>query len=310
VNTVPNQARPRQLVVLSGKGGTGKTSVVAGLASLAPNAVLADCDVDAANLHLVLALERVRTEKFFSGKQAVIVPERCTSCGECFALCRFGGIVRTHETAEGNGGPAYEVDALACEGCGLCALACTAEAIQMIEPERGEYYLSDTKTAPLVHARLAVGGQNSGKLVTLVRNEALALATERGLDLVLIDGPPGIGCPVIASVTGADLVLLVCEPTVSGEYDLGRIAELVEGFGLPAAVCINKSDLDPDMAEDVRGLCDRLGVPVVGELSYDLAVVRAQLEGKSVVEAGADPVAAQIREMWDVISDILEKTKG
>lgn len=310
MNTVRDQARPRQLVILSGKGGTGKTSVAAGLASLAPNVVLADCDVDAANLQLVVDSRQVRTEALFSGKQAVIVPERCTSCGECFALCRFGGIVRTHETAEGNGGPAYEVDPLACEGCGLCALACTAEAIQMIEPKRGEYFLSDTKTAPLIHARLTVGGQNSGKLVTLVRDEALALAAERGLDLVLVDGPPGIGCPVIASVTGADLVLLVSEPTVSAEYDLGRIVELVEGFGLPAAVCINKSDLDPDMAEGIRDLCDGLGVPVVGELNYDLAVVRAQLEGKSVVEAGAEPVATQIREMWDVISDMLEKTKG
>ncbi len=305
-----NGRSPLQLAVLSGKGGTGKTSVAAGFASLARDVVLADCDVDAANLHLLLAPKRIRTETFFAGKQAVIEPERCTACGECAAACRFEAIAVAEKPIGEDGHQAYVVDPLACEGCGLCARVCPANAVTMIEPERGEYYVSGTRHAPLVHARLAVGGQNSGKLVTLVRNEALTLAREGGLELVLVDGPPGVGCPAIASVTGADLVLLVCEPTVAGEHDLERIIELVKGFGAPLAVCINKRDLDTGMAARIRRLCEDREVPVAGELSYDLAVVDAQLEGKSIVETEEGPVAHQMREMWDVVSEMLKKAKG
>jgi MinD superfamily P-loop ATPase len=178
----------------------------------------------------------------------------------------------------------------------------------MFEPEQGEWFISDTRHGPLVHARLNIGGDNSGKLVTLVRNQALALAEEIGAGLVLVDGPPGIGCPVIASVTGADLVLAVTEPTVSGVHDLARAAGLVQGFGLPLAVCINKSDLNPDMAERIRQLCTTRGFPVVGELAYDTAVVRAQVQGKSIVECGESPVADQIRDMWKILDRMLEET--
>jgi MinD superfamily P-loop ATPase len=291
-----------QLVVISGKGGTGKTSLVAALAALATDKVLADCDVDAADLHLVLDPQRRRREPFMAGKEARIVPHRCSGCGECVEHCRFEAI----RTLGKNGGrPAFTVDPIACEGCGLCARVCTSDAVEMFEPERGEWFVSDTRHGPLVHARLNIGGENSGKLVTLVRKQAAALATEIGARLVLVDGPPGIGCPVIASITGADLVLAVTEPTISGAHDLERAAALVQGFGLPLAVCINKSDLNPEMAAGIRDLCQTRGLPVVGELSYDNAVVKAQVAGKSIVEYDGSSVAGQMRDLWQTLKQML-----
>jgi MinD superfamily P-loop ATPase len=299
---------PKQLVVLSGKGGTGKTSLVAALAALTTGKVLADCDVDAADLHLVLDPQRRRRETFMAGKEAHIEFKRCSACGECMEQCRFDAI---RVMTGGNGGRSvYSVDHLACEGCGLCARVCTSGAVEMLEPERGEWFISDTRRGPLVHARLNVGGENSGKLVTLVRNQAVALAQETGAGLVLVDGPPGIGCPVIASVTGADLVLAVTEPTVSGAHDLARVADLVRGFGLPLVVCINKTDLNPEMAGRIRDASSARGFPVVGELAYDGAVTRAQVEGKSIVEYGGSVVADQIRDMWKVLERMLEEAEA
>jgi len=293
-------------VVLSGKGGTGKTSVVAALATLAPAEVLADCDVDAADLHLVLEPELIHREAFMSGKEARIIPDRCSACGDCADHCRFDAI---RLTVDGHGRTVYAIEPIACEGCGLCVRVCTSGAVEMSDAERGEWFISDTRHGPLVHARLNIGGENSGRLVTLVRERAASLAQETGAALVLVDGPPGIGCPVIASVTGADLVLAVTEPTVSGAHDLERAAELVQGFGLTLAVCINKADLNPDMAGRIREVCAARGLPVVGELSYDTAVVKAQVEGKSIVEHGGSPVADQIRDMWKILQDRLEKTE-
>ena len=300
-------AAPRQLVVLSGKGGTGKTSVVAALATLTDRKVLADCDVDAADLHLVLDPECRHTETFMSGKEARISPERCSACGLCIEHCRFDAI---RVTSHNGGRSVYAVDPIACEGCGLCARVCTPGAVDLVDAERGEWSISDTRHGPLVHARLNIGGENSGKLVTVVRDQALALAEEMGASLVIVDGPPGIGCPVIASVTGADLVLAVTEPSVSGVHDLERAAELVGGFGLPLAVCINKSDLNEDMTLHIREVCATRGWPVVGELDYDVAVVRAQVEAKSIVEYGGSVVADQIQKMWDVLEDLLNKVEA
>jgi MinD superfamily P-loop ATPase len=294
---------PKQLVVLSGKGGTGKTSLVAALAALSTDKVLADCDVDAADLHLVLDPLLRHRGAFRAGKEARIAPERCSACGLCLDHCRFGAIRLTRH----NGGRSvYSVDHLACEGCGLCARVCTSGGVEMLEPERGEWFISDTRHGPLVHARLNIGGENSGKLVTLVRNQAVALAQDMGAGLVLVDGPPGIGCPVIASVTGADLVLAVTEPTVSGAHDLERAADLVRGFGLPLVVCINKADLNPEMAGRIRDACSARGFPVVGELAYDSAVTQAQVEGKSIVEHGGSPVVDQIRDMWTMVDRMLK----
>jgi MinD superfamily P-loop ATPase len=310
VSAVSPHVKPKQLVVLSGKGGTGKTSVVAALASLAQEKVLADCDVDAPDLHLVLAPVRLSRDPFFSGRRARIKTERCSQCGDCLTHCRFGAI-RTVESA-GNDKrecAAYEVDPLACEGCGLCAEVCVCDAVEMVETQQGDVFVSDTRSGPLVHARLAIGGENSGRLVGLLRERALAIAEEMGAGLVLVDGPPGIGCPVIASVTGADLVLLVTEPTVSGLHDLERVAELVRGFGRPLAVCLNKREINRNVAGQVRTYCEACHFPVLGELSYDLAVARAQTEGKSIVEYGRGPIAGQIAQMWDAIQEMLLRTE-
>jgi MinD superfamily P-loop ATPase len=271
---------PKQLVVLSGKGGTGKTSLVAALAAITDAKVLADCDVDASDLHLLLDPAQRHRELFVSGREARISAQRCNACGLCMEHCRFGAIRYVQE----NGArPSYEVDPVACEGCGLCAHVCTAGAVDMLEAERGEWFVSDTHHGLLVHARLNIGGENSGKLVTLVREAALRLARETGASLVLVDGPPGIGCPAIATVTGADLVLAVTEPTVSAAHDLRRLADLVKGFDLPLAVCVNKS--------------------------YDTAMVRAQVEGRSIIESAPSDLKGEIRDLWKTVEAMLYDTK-
>jgi MinD superfamily P-loop ATPase len=297
---------PRQLVVLSGKGGTGKTSVVAALAALAPDKVLADCDVDAANLHLVLDPKPVYREAFFAGRTAAILANRCSACGECADHCRFHAISLGMVNSDRS---TYTVDRMSCEGCGMCAQVCTCSAVEMLTPERGEWFISDTRHGPLIHARLGVGGENSGKLVTLVKNQAWTLAEQTGTALILVDGPPGISCPTIASVTGADLVLLVAEPSVSGVHDLERAVRLVRSFAVPMAVCVNKADLNPEIAQSIGALCATRGLPLVGQLAYDNAVVRAQLEGRSIVEYAESQVARQVRDMWAVLDEMLNTTE-
>jgi MinD superfamily P-loop ATPase len=305
--------KPKELVVVSGKGGTGKTTVVAALASIAaraPGAVLADCDVDVPDLHLVLAPVRLSREPFYASYEARIDGDRCSGCGECVALCRFGAIERVQSGSDGRAPRTIcRVDPLSCEGCGLCLHACSEQAVELVEPQRGEIFVSDTRHGPLVHGRLAVGGENSGKLVSQIRERARTIGEETNAGLVLIDGPPGIGCPVIASVTGADLVLAVTEPTVSGLHDLARVTDLAQSFGRPLAVCINKSGISPEATERTRKFCEDRGVPVLTELSYDLTVVEAQNEGKSVPEHGDSPVARRLAAMWGAIEDMLRATE-
>jgi MinD superfamily P-loop ATPase len=293
-------AQPSSLAVLSGKGGTGKTTVVAALAALAEEVVLADCDVDAADLVLLFEAVETARDTFVSGSTAHILPERCSGCGECAALCRFAAI----HPQDYDGNAVYAVDPLACEGCGLCSHVCTCHAVDMRDAVRGEWFVAETSRGPLVHARLNVGGENSGRLVTLVREQAAALARERGASLLLIDGPPGIGCPAIASVTGADLALLVTEPSVSGAHDLLRVIQLVESLRVPCAVCINKQDVNPGLARDMEALCAERGVPVAGRLDYDPLAVAAQCAGRSVIEHGGH-LAGQIEAMWNVINGML-----
>ena len=217
---------PRELVVISGKGGTGKTSIVAAFAALAGGAVLADCDVDAADLHLVLDPELGPEHPFSGRRQAIIDAEACTACGRCAEVCRFAAVLGAPDSS-------YSIDPIACEGCELCRRVCPADAIRMEPVVNGAWMVSETRFGPLVHARLGVAEDNSGKLVTLVRNEARRVAEERGLPLVIVDGSPGIGCPVISSLAGADLVLAVTEPTVSGRHDLDRVLQVVRQFRLP-----------------------------------------------------------------------------
>ncbi len=284
-----------ELVVISGKGGTGKTSLTASFAVLAKRPVIADCDVDAADLHLVLSPEVKERHEFWSGHEAVIREEDCTSCGRCMTDCRYDAIREN----EGPGGvKKYTVDPIACEGCGVCVRFCPAEAIDFPECLCGEWMISDTRCGPMVHARLGLAAENSGKLVSLVRKEARDIAEKEGLDLILVDGPPGIGCPVIASLTGSSSVLVVTEPTVSGEHDLERVLTLTKHFGIPTAVCVNKWDLNEEMTERIEEKARSAGARVAGRVRYDRSVTQAQLQQKAVVEIEA-PSADDIRRIWE-----------
>jgi MinD superfamily P-loop ATPase len=289
--------QPRELVVISGKGGTGKTSVVAAFAALAGGAVLADCDVDAADLHLVLSPEPGEPHAFSGRSAAVIDPEACTGCGRCEEVCRFDAVSMTGEGE-------YVVDAIACEGCRLCARVCPSGAVRMEPVVNGEWRVSETRFGPLVHARLGIAEDNSGKLVTLVRREARETAEREEIPLVIVDGSPGIGCPVIASLTGAHLVLAVTEPTVSGRHDLERVLQVVRGFRLPFAVLVNKADLNPELAETIALEAEDTGAVFVRQVEYDPAVTRAQMAGVDVVSYGGGAGEA-IREVWDEVAHAL-----
>jgi MinD superfamily P-loop ATPase len=282
-----------ELVVLSGKGGTGKTSVVASLAVLAGRAVIADCDVDAPDLHLVLAPEVRARHDFVAGFRALVDPDLCNGCGECERACRFDAV------ACAAGGSAV-VEDLACEGCGVCARVCPEQAFRMVERTAGEWMLSRTRCGPMVHARLAVGGSSSGKLVALVRQQARIVAQLDGRELILVDGPPGIGCPVIASLTGASAVLVVTEPTPSGTHDLERVLELAGHFKVPVAVCVNRWDLHPEGAASLEARARAAGAVIAGRIAYDPAVTAAQMAGVTVVEHGGH-AAADIRSLWGTL---------
>ncbi len=280
----------KELVVISGKGGTGKTSLAASFAVLADRPVIADCDVDAADLHLVLSPRVKERHEFRSGHKAVIRQDDCTGCGDCLTHCRFGAVVQ-HPAA-------YTVDPFACEGCGVCVWFCPEKAIDFPERLSGEWMVSETRCGPMVHARLGVAAENSGKLVSLVRREARRIAESENHPLIIVDGPPGIGCPVIASVTGATLVLAVTEPTVSGEHDLERVLSLTRHFNIPAAVCVNKWDLNAEMTERIEDKARRAGARIAGRIRYDRAVTLAQMQARAVVETGA-PCVEDIQHVWN-----------
>ena len=290
----------KELAVLSGKGGTGKTSLVASFAALAANAVLADCDVDAADLHLLAAPRIVHREPFLGGKQAVIDPSLCTGCGLCEDLCRFQAI-HPDAPADLAWAAPRRADPLSCEGCSVCAWFCPAAAIQMNPTVNGEWFLSETRFGPMAHARLGAAQENSGKLVSLVRTTAKQIALERGLGLVLIDGSPGVGCPVIASVTGASLALIVTEPTPSGLHDMERVAALVAHFNLPAAICVNKWDLNPALTDHIEAQALQRGMSLAGRVRYSRSATRAQIAGKTIVEYAADELSEDIRQVWEAL---------
>ena len=279
----------KEVVVLSGKGGTGKTSIVGSLAALAEDKVLADCDVDAADLHLLLSpSERMRNE-FWSGQVAHIDEDKCTECGLCQELCRFNAIKD------------FRVDAVSCEGCGFCSHVCPVEAITMSETMAGYWFVSDTRYGPLVHARLGVAQENSGKLVAVVRQQAKQIAEEQGLDYIISDGPPGIGCPVISSLSGAGLALLVTEPSLSGIHDLERVLGVCRHFGVPAMVCINKYDLNEENTRQIEAQCLSQGVEVAGRIPFDNVVTESIVQGVPVVEYSDGDVTREIERMWHLL---------
>lgn len=284
----------QELVILSGKGGTGKTTVAAALAHLAAQEarlVLADADVDAANLELVVGAEVEARHEFHGGKEAVVDPALCTACGRCAEVCRFGAVVA--------GEAAYAVDGVLCEGCAVCFYQCPEEAIRMEESLDGSWLLSRSRYGPLVHGTLRAGRENSGKLVALVKQEARRVAEESGADLLLVDGPPGIGCAVIASLSGAGLALVVTEPTVAGFHDLERIVGVARHFQVPVRVCLNKADLSPAQAAGVERFCAVEGIELLARIPYDPAVTRAMVQGRPITADGSGPAAAALRGLWD-----------
>ena len=287
----------KELVVISGKGGTGKTSITAAFAALAHDAVLADCDVDAADLHIVLGPSVKQTSDFSGGKQAVIDSDTCIGCGRCAAMCRFDAI---HLNGPGNGAieKTYAVDPVACEGCNVCVEFCPVKAIAFNDAINGQWFVSDTRFGPMVHAKLGIAEENSGKLVTLIRRKAKEIAEERKLDLVIVDGSPGIGCPVIASITGADVVLIVTEPTLSGRHDLGRVADLAASFNIRTLLCINKADVNPEMTAQITEEARRRGIALVGEIPYDDAFTKAQIMKATVVEYTGGQTTETVKTLW------------
>ncbi|HUT83259.1 MAG TPA: ATP-binding protein [Thermodesulfobacteriota bacterium] len=284
----------KQLTIISGKGGTGKTTLTAAFAHLATNLVIADCDVDAADLHLILTPTVIKQEPFYGGKLPLIDRNLCVQCGICEEKCRFGAI------------RSLEVDSTSCEGCGVCAYICPEKAITMKERLSGHWFISETREGPLVHARLGIAEENSGKLVSTVRQEAKDLAEKESCDLILIDGPPGIGCPVIASITGADLVLAVTEPTLSGIHDLQRILEVAHHFNIPSAVCINKFTINLDNTLKIEEYCDEQEIEVVGRIPFDPSVTQAMIRALSVVEYPCGKVSEEVGKIWARIEEKLQ----
>ena len=278
----------REYTIISGKGGSGKTTVVSSLAMLTDNKVLADNDVDAADLHLILAPTVREANDFVGGQKAVIDPETCTGCGKCAEACHFDAI-RSDGPPNARGDATCRIDDLACEGCGLCGYVCDFGAIDVTPSTVGQWFVSSTDSGEMAHARLGIAEENSGRLVTQVRNTAADLARNLKKDLILGDGPPGTGCPVIASVSGADHVLIVTEPTVSGVHDMERVLQLTGHFGVPAQVVINKADLNAEQAARIEAIAGEMGSEVIARIPFDRNVHDALMAGKTVIEAGRGP---------------------
>lgn len=283
-----------ELVVISGKGGTGKTSIVASLFALAREAAVVDCDVDAADLYLVLEPNILRRYPFSGGKKALIDESLCIGCGLCAGYCRFDAINRKEGAAQ----LSYTVDQISCEGCGVCEDICPEKAIELLPALNGQWFLSNTRNGPMVHARLGIAQENSGKLVSLVRKEGKDLSLAKQRKLIISDGSPGIGCPVIASIAGADMVLVVTEPTRSGLHDLQRVVELCGQFNLQTSVCINKVDINPEISKEIDKIAAELDIPILGRIHYDESVTAAQVNKKAVTEYGESRAATDIRSMW------------
>ena len=285
----------KQILIISGKGGTGKTVLTGAFAALAGNKIMVDCDVDAANLHILLSPEIKERHEFRSGKTAFIDKQRCNRCGKCAEVCRFDAINED-----------FVVDPVSCEGCGFCSFVCPVNAIEMRENVSGEWFISDTRFGSFVHAKLGVAEENSGKLVSLIKQKAKGLAEQQNCDWVIIDGAPGIGCPVIASLSGVDCAVVVTEPTLSGLHDARRVMEVARHFNVRTKMVINKYDLNLDMARQIEDFCARNAVAVIGRIRFDISVINAMVAGKTIMEYPESETSAAIHAMWES----LEATAG
>ncbi len=278
----------KQIVIISGKGGTGKTILSAAFASLASNAVFADCDVDAADLHLLLKPEVKERNIFKSGVTAFIEKDKCIRCGKCIEICRFDAIKEN-----------FFVDSISCEGCAFCYNVCPTQAIEMQENVSGHWFISETRYGPMVHAKLGIGEENSGKLVSMVREKAKEIAIEKNKDLILIDGSPGIGCPVIASITGVDYAIIVTEPTLSGLHDAKRVAEVGKHFKVPLKLIVNKYDLNEKITKEIEEFCSKNNIETLGRIAFDKSVVSAMVEGKTIIEFDKGKAKEEILKIWE-----------
>lgn len=288
-----------EIAILSGKGGTGKTSISAALSTLALNTVMADCDVDAANLHLILQPNNYHEEAFTTGYKAIVDTTTCTQCGLCHQYCRFGAISTLSN--------AVIISETSCDGCMLCARVCPNNAITMVPSDKSRWYIGHYRKGQMVHARLWPGEENSGKLVNVVREQARNLAVKDKSDYILIDGPPGTGCPVISSVTGVQKALIVTEPTGSGFHDLKRIIELVQNFNIQTYVLINKFDLNASISQQIADWCSETQIPLIGRVPFDARMVEAMVNCQSIIEwAPQSDTSTEIRNAWRKLIDNLK----
>jgi MinD superfamily P-loop ATPase len=293
--------KPPELVIISGKGGTGKTSLLGAFASLAENAVLSDCDVDAADLHILTDPTIKERGLFSGGYEAEIIQDKCTHCGICERECRFDAIT-TDLTKDS---PVYEIDAFACEGCGVCSIVCPEDAVELEEATNGEWFISDTRFGPMSHAKLGIAEENSGRLVTLVRQNAAALSD--GREIITVDGAPGTGCPVIASLNGADYAVIVTEPTVSGIHDMKRVLDVTKHFGIKTGVVVNKSDLNKEKTEEIQEIARRESIEVLGEIPYDTIFTEAQMERRTVIEYTDNATTQIVKNLWEKVRKKMTK---
>jgi len=288
----------KQLVIISGKGGTGKTIISAAIATIAQNKVMADCDVDAANLHLLLQPEIQETHQFIGGDKAIINIEECTRCRECVDVCRFDAIAEKEDEE-------IFIDPISCEGCGVCSHVCPVDAINMEKVISGEWYVSKTKYGPFVHARLGIGEENSGKLVADVRKKAKEIAEQNNMDFVIIDGPPGIGCPVISSLSGTDLALVVTEPTLAGIHDMERVVQMASHFKTRTACCINKFDINLENSAQIEIWCEKNSIPLLGKIPFDEEVTESMVQGIPLTEYTKNSASKEMKNIWEKLHTLI-----
>lgn len=286
----------KQIVILSGKGGTGKTVITAALASMTEHKVMVDCDVDAADLHLLLAPSVLEQHDFESGQKAWIDIQKCIKCGKCFSVCRFEAITKE-----------LNIDVVGCEGCGFCQRVCPVNAIEMKKNVCGQWFVSQTRFGIMVHAKLGVGQENSGKLVTHIRQKAKEIVANQKKEWVIIDGPPGIGCPVMASLSGVDAVILVTEPTCSGFHDVKRVMDLCDHFKIPTGLVMNKYDLNVEMTKEVEIFCQQRGVRILSKIPFDQDIVKAVVMQKTMMENGNEDLKKKIKEIWVNLNELINK---